>query len=435
MNGFQLLFLTSTVVLVQAVQGSTPLHQAVRARDLDTVRDIVEMRLGSDLDVATEQGITPMHLAAATDQTEIMELLMSRGASLHSITQHGFSPLHWAASRESIDSMIVLLSAGADIDMRAQNQVTPLHWAASRNAGEAVQLLLQAGADPSARTTSGETPLQLAVRNGPYSQAAILLADYQLEHGEEGPIGDLPTAELEFSAGDESAITARPGLSFHVPLGSGEHLSFVWLEELDIWFGQYEVTNGQYRRSVPRHNSRSIEGFSLNADDQPAVYVSWEDAQRYCEWLNEHFADRIPEGYAFRLPQEFEWMYAASTGEHRKYPWGDAWPPVYGNYSDETAREKLSHWQGIEGYEDGYVVTAPVRHSGMNELGIFGLGGNVWEWMLDWYDADRKQHRVRKGGSWDFDPRESLRIVARGMDRPDTRAETIGFRIVVGPRQ
>ncbi|MFU8780820.1 MAG: SUMF1/EgtB/PvdO family nonheme iron enzyme [Kiritimatiellia bacterium] len=412
---------------------ATPLHQAVRARDLVTVREIIAVSIGSALDVGTADGVTPLHLAAATDQPDMIRLLIERGASVNSRTQHGFTPLHWAASRDAIESVATLLAAGADMDATARNDLTPLHWAASRDAARAVQMLLDAGANANARTASGDTPLHFAVRQGIYSQAAIVLAQFSLRTLDDDVLPELPTAVPERLGGEGQVVAVRPGMFLSVPIGLGEHASFVWLETLGIWFGKYEVTNGQYRRFRPGHSSRSLEGFSLDGDDQPVVFVSWEDALRYCEWLTEHFKNRIPEGYGFRLPTEAEWMYAASVGENRIYPWGDDWPPLYGNFSDESARQALSHWRGIEGYDDGYPVTAPVVNSGMNELGIFGLAGNVWEWTADWHDENQQVHKIRKGGSWDFDPRDSLRIAARGWDRPEARYETIGFRIVVAP--
>jgi len=412
---------------------ATPLHQAVRARDLATVREIVESTIGTALDIPTSEGVTALHLAAATDQPDVIRLLIERGASVNSRTKLGFTPLHWAASRDTLESISVLLASGADMEATARNDITPLHWAASRDAARAIQLLLDAGANANARTASGDTPLHIAIRQGTYSQAAIVLAQFSLVTLDADVLPELPTAIPEAPDEREHVVAVRPGMFLSVPIGVGENLSFVWMEEVGIWFGKYEVTNGQYRRYQPSHTSRQVEGFSLDGNDQPVVFVSWEDARRYCEWLNEHFHNRIPAGFVYRLPTEAEWILAASAGDTRIYPWGDDWPPLYGNFSDEAGRQALSQWRGIEGYDDGYAVTAPVANSGMNELGVFGLAGNVWEWTLDWHDPAQETFKIRKGGSWDFDPRESLRITARGLDRPEARYETIGFRVVVAP--
>lgn len=411
-----------------------PLHQAVRARDIASVREILETSIGTALDISSQDGVTALHLAAATDQPETIRLLIERGASVNSQTRLGFTPLHWAASKDALQSISVLLAAGADMQAKARNDITPLHWAAARDAAGAVQMLLDAGADIDARTASGETPLHLAVRQGTYSEAAIILAQSSVAGQSDDTLPELIDPEPSpVVASDDEPVAVRPGMFLSVPIGFGENLSFVWLEEMGVWFGKYEVSNGQYRRYDPRHSSRQIEGFSLNGDQQPVVFVSWEEAVRYCEWLTKQYANRIPEGYVFRLPTESEWMWAASTGGSRTYPWGDEWPPLYGNYSDESARNALSQWKGIEGYNDGYAVTAPVENTGMNELGVFGLAGNVWEWTLEWRNASNQMFKVRKGGSWDFDPQESLEIAVRGYDRPDARYETIGFRIVVAP--
>jgi len=228
-----------------------------------------------------------------------------------------------------------------------------------------------------------------------------------------------------------------PGTAFgrvlSVDLGLGESLSFVWVKSLSLWVGQYEVSNGQFRRFRPSHKSMFYEEFSLDGPDQPAVYVSWDDAMEFCLWLNTECRDRLPLGWEARLPAEAEWTAFARCGDDRTYPWGDDWPPKYGNYSDLTARRKLTEWQGIRGYDDGFVVTCPVTQSGINEWGIGGLAGNAWEWCSDWYDAE-KTRKVRRGGSWDFDTRPNLRIDARGFDYPDSRYDTIGFRVVVAKK-
>ncbi len=430
--------------------GASPLHQAVRARDIATLDALLESHVGSALDAVVGNGVTPLHLAAATDQADIAALLISRGADTGATNSLGFTPLHWAASRDGVETMRVIIAGGADINAKARNDITPLHWAATKNASSAVTLLIEFGADITATTAMGYTPLHLAVKNNPYCEAAVLLA--QARASQEDAAGILPrtaaTPPPETSgpaspdttgpgtlpdAPEPATEPVTPGMFLSVPIGLGDVLSFVWMPETKVWFGKHEISNNRYRRFDPQHSSRRIEGLTLDDPEQPAVYVSWNDAMAYCTWLTTNFADRIPPGYVFRLPTEAEWMIAAGAGTIRTYPWGNEWPPTYGNVSDQSARGSFSQWRGIEGYNDGYAATAPVEAAGMNELGIFGLAGNVWEWTLDWTDDAKPEYKIRKGGSWDFDGQESLRINARGFDRPDARYDTIGFRIVVAP--
>jgi len=142
----------------------------------------------------------------------------------------------------------------------------------------------------------------------------------------------------------------------------------------------------------------------------------------------------MPKNFIARLPTDREWTAMAKCGSERIYPWGDEWPPKYGNFSDLTARKELTNWSGIRGYDDGCAVSSPVTESGPNEWNIYGLAGNVWEWCDDWFDSS-KQYKVRHGGSWDFDYRKSLRIDYRGFDKPDTKDDTIGFRVVIAPKK
>ena len=446
--------------LTRAETAGDALYRAILSNDVSAIAGIIEQEGTNAASAVFAQGVTPMHLAASLNQPVTVGLLFAAGADANARTPAGFTPLHWAAGRNAVEAMKMLIQAGADVNAKSARGITPLHWAAGKNAMEAIKLLIRAGADLTNATASGFMPLHWAVMNKA-EQAEILLAFHMVsrEFDESPPAADesppeaaLPEqAQAESGAPEETEAPAAAGTNaaepsaqtlqpqserrftriLTVPIGFGQTLEFVWLDIGRCWIGKYEVTNGQYRRFRRDHSSGAREGFSLDGDDQPVVMVSWYDAAAYCRWLNENFSDRIPKGFVFRLPTEIEWVLAARCGDNRPYPWGTQWPPPYGNFSDLSARQKLSFWRGISGYDDGFVVSCPVQMSGANEMGIYGLAGNVWEWCDDWFDT-RKTYRVRHGGSWDFDDRSSLRIDCRGFDRPQTRDEALGFRVVVG---
>ena len=428
------------------------IHQAVRAHDIITLESLLNTATQDEVNAITKNGATPLHIAAAADFYAAVKILIEHGAQVNAKTSSGFTPLHWAASKNAVDSVEILLENGADVNAKAKSSITPLHWAASKDSTDAVKLLLQAGADINAKTKLGYTPLHLAVKKNPYSATAVLLAKTQADLEEQA--GFLPVEEFTDDTAEKTNQTtsvkaapekqlpqkqkvtaALPGSFLEVPLGLQTSLEFVWIKTLKIWFQKYEITNRQYRKFDLNHTSRSFEGLNLDLPEQPVVHVSWNDAEAFCGWLNKNYSDRIPANCEFRLPTADEWEFVAACGDERRYPWGNDWPPLYGNFSDMTARKNLSQWNGILGYDDGYTVTCLVKDSGVNEWGIYGLAGNVWEWCDDWFDNADRRFKVRKGGSWDFDPRSSLTVTAKGLDRPDAKYDTIGFRVVVAPKR
>ena len=422
-------------------------HQAIRDRDLGFIQDVLVNGDPSLANATVGRGVAPLHLAAVLNLGEITEVLLTHGADPNVRSDDGFTPLHWAASRDSAAAAEVLIRHGADVNAATTRGITPLHWAANRNATNVVVILLAAGANTDAVTDNDAKPIHWAHLNE-HEDAALLIADSivtrELESERTNVVLQAELPEPPATSTDATLPTPLPldttdiyitrkgeqeGQALIVNIGLGETLVFEWIKPLHIWAGKYEVSNGQYRRFSPSHTSRFREKYTLDANDQPVVFVSWADAQEYCEWLNRTYQDRLPKGFRFRLPFALEWTLLARCGENRTYPWGNAWPPAYGNFSDLTAREHLSEWHGIPHYDDGQVVTCPVAKSGMNEWGLYGMAGNVWEWCEDWYSSERR-YRVRRGGSWDFDGEPNVRINAIGFDRPEVRDDTIGFRIV-----
>jgi formylglycine-generating enzyme required for sulfatase activity len=122
------------------------------------------------------------------------------------------------------------------------------------------------------------------------------------------------------------------------------------------------------------------------------------------------------------------------------FPWGSGWPPPpdAGNYAGEEINEaqkagKYTDMKNvIEGYNDGFVETAPVGSFKMNRFGLFDMGGNVWQWCEDWYDQEHKD-RVLRGASWNHGERGSLLSSYRVHYAPAPRSnDRNGFRCVVG---
>jgi formylglycine-generating enzyme required for sulfatase activity len=224
-----------------------------------------------------------------------------------------------------------------------------------------------------------------------------------------------------------------------------------------FYLGVREVTNGEFRKYKAEHKSGIAGQNSLDLDNQPVVGISWQEAAAFCNWLSEQ--DGLPPAYkkdgdtlvpvtpmthGYRLPTDAEWEWVAryaGQGKLRRYPWGDALPVTRnsGNYADRTANVLLQ--DVIPDYDDGYIATAPVGKFPPNPLGLYDIGGNVAEWIHDYYavsvdasqaaldplgPAQGKPHVVR-GASWRQSNVTDLRLSAR--DFSDSQRNDIGFRI------
>jgi formylglycine-generating enzyme required for sulfatase activity len=219
-----------------------------------------------------------------------------------------------------------------------------------------------------------------------------------------------------------------------------------------------EVTNKEYAAFRKNHDSGADVHASLGADNNPVANVTWADAVQYCNWLSkkegrtpvykQEFGRWIavyPFTDGYRLPTEAEWAWAIRYSERpvpRKFPWGKKWPPPKdsGNFSDLTARELVPTI--IPKFNDGYASTAPVGTFTPSVLGIYDGGGNVAEWVNDYYTVPtpgitvpvvdptgpgRGTSHVIRGSSWRHAGFTEMRLSYRDYGK-DARSD-VGFRI------
>ncbi|OQA00998.1 MAG: Formylglycine-generating sulfatase enzyme [Planctomycetes bacterium ADurb.Bin412] len=207
-------------------------------------------------------------------------------------------------------------------------------------------------------------------------------------------------------------------------------MEFVWIKALKCWVAKYEVTNGEYRKMKPDHDSKEFGGHSLNGDRQPVVQVNFDDAKAYAKWLNEQ--DKAALGnLRYRLPTEDEFMTYAQCGHKWEYPWGDGWPPVSGKAGNYHGHEGAGPSEKISGYNDGYPVTCNVEQSWENPWCLYGVGGNVWEACASSMAADQPFGAWR-GASWlTRGIQGHLRCALRSGHGAARRYIDSGFRVVL----
>ncbi|MCL2290711.1 MAG: SUMF1/EgtB/PvdO family nonheme iron enzyme [Bacteroidetes bacterium] len=182
-----------------------------------------------------------------------------------------------------------------------------------------------------------------------------------------------------------------------------------------FYIAKYPVTQREWR---------AIMGSPRQDDEYPIESVNWNEAQVFIAKLN------AATGKKYRLPTEAEWEYAARGGhksEGFKYS-GSNNPSAVGWYKENN----IGDW------------TQPVGRKDPNELGIYDMSGNVWEWCLDWYNSDYYKDapqinptgpltgtlRVIRGGCIQNNARAAC-VFARGRLNPNVESRSsAGFRLV-----
>ena len=188
----------------------------------------------------------------------------------------------------------------------------------------------------------------------------------------------------------------------------------------DYYIGKYEVTQALWK-AVMGYNPSAFKG-----DNLPVEQVSWDDCQEFISKLNSIT------GKTFRLPTEAEWEYAARGGnKSRGYQYSGS-----NNISDVA-------WYKDNWYKDNSDnKTHAVGSKQANELGIYDMSGNVWEWCQYWFGsyssssqvnpigANSGSDRVFRGGGW-YNNARFCRSSCRRNDEPGFRSRGLGLRLVL----
>jgi formylglycine-generating enzyme required for sulfatase activity len=184
-----------------------------------------------------------------------------------------------------------------------------------------------------------------------------------------------------------------------------------------FYIGKYPVTQAQWE-AVMGNNPSEFK----NCENCPVENVSWYDCQEFIQKLN------AKTGKTYRLPTEAEWEYAARGGKRSK---------GY-KYAGSNEIEAVAWY-----YKNNENKTHPVGQKSPNELGIYDMSGNVWEWCNDWYGDYRLNEayaknpqgpdsgtcRVLRGGSWGSGAGGCL-VADRDSGRPDGWGDNLGFRLL-----
>jgi formylglycine-generating enzyme len=218
-------------------------------------------------------------------------------------------------------------------------------------------------------------------------------------------IGACPVTQAEYAEFVRATARRAPGV-WEVPAVAG-------VDRLEV-----------FRRAAAAYVWTGVQP-PPGLDLHPVVLVTFDDAIAYCHWLSEM------SGRTFVLPTEAQWEKAARGGlAGQPYPWGDSIDGSLANFRLQA------HAHPGEG-------TAPARACPQNAYGLYGMAGNTWDWVVDWYapgydlvgdagpvdERARGRLRVVRGGGWTNVDVSYLRCACRMPVPPDTYSYTIGFRV------
>ena len=277
--------------------------------------------------------------------------------------------------------------------------------------------------------------------------AGLAYVLYRATSASAGPAGPLPK---EFTAIDSLKLVRLEG--GRVGLGSaadsaGHDINEAPTATVEVpgpfSLAATETTHGQYQR-VMRGSPAKWATRMRQPNSMPVDSVTFDEAVEFCKKLTALDKPNARAGWAYRLPTEAEWEYAARAGTTGPFATGEKL--VYGRGGIFSLDKELDA-KGTLGEPDLSKAAMeknlpyPVRSTDANAFGLFDLHGNVWEWVGDAYEPGHADGaggpaagdwRVQKGGSWQ-EPAARCRSAARRGLPPGTRHDDAGFRVAYAP--
>ena len=203
----------------------------------------------------------------------------------------------------------------------------------------------------------------------------------------------------------------------------------------EFFMGRFPVTQAQWKvvagfPRVDRDLKPNPSKFKSKAEDRPVENVSWWDVQEFCKRLSKRA------GRSYRLPSEAEWEYACRAGTTTPFHFG------------ETISSDVANYDARSAYGPGEIgqhrqETTAIDSFSPNDFGLCDMHGNVWEWCADgwhknyngaptdgsvWDASNDSRSRIRRGGSWLYDPRY-CRSAFRDGNSPSLAYSRLGFRL------
>ena len=265
--------------------------------------------------------------------------------------------------------------------------------------------------------------LRISLYAGPNPPESNLADTASLPNFAPKPAIALNVSLADISRSIESKMVRVEGGSFAMGCHDEKDTSCYYWEKPEhevkvntFYMNKYVVTQRDWEAVVG-----TKPWFSKDCADCPVEAVSWYDAQVFINKLNQLT------GIYYRLPTEAEWEYAAHGGtKSRGYKFAG------GNNAEMVA------WYDLNSKEKSH----PVGQKLPNELGLYDMSGNVWQWCSDWFDEKYysnspvenpagprlEVYRSCRGGSW-WSSTKDCRIVNRDRYPADARDDDVGFRI------